>query len=111
MSDKVKVRNATTGRVFVSGRSFDPGDEYTVPAGAELDEHLASGAFEHADVRQDEVLEQMTGAQVDAELERRGLPRTGTVPERRDRLREAAEGNQGGAASGGADEEKGGDGA
>lgn len=113
MSDeRVKVRNDSATRVLVAGKSFEPGEAGTVRRSADaerpdaLDELLESGAFAYADVTRDEVLEEMTGPQVDSELERRGLPKSGTVPERRERLRDA-EANPTPAAP--SDEQKGGD--
>lgn len=92
MSERVKVENMTTAPIMVPGGTvIEPGRPVRRARGAEVDELIGTGAFRVVDDGGDgeDPMEDLRGEQLNEALRARGLPVSGTVDEKRERLREA----------------------
>lgn len=91
MSERVKVENMTTAPIMVPGGTvIEPGKSARRARGAEVDELIGTGAFRVVDDGDgDDPMEDLRGEQLNEALRARGLSVSGTVDEKRERLREA----------------------
>jgi hypothetical protein len=92
MSERVKVENMTTAPIMVPGGTvIEPGKPVRRARGREVDELIGTGAFRVVDDGGDgdDPMDDLRGEQLNEALRARGLSVSGTVDEKRERLREA----------------------